>query len=384
MGSIHVHAVINDLSFGGAETLLVDFATTVAEVDIEMSVSFLRAGDSQASADRLRALGVEPVLVPFRRLANLADHRAVRAHLAAVGPDVVHTHLGTADLVGGLAARSLGLPHVSTLHGFDWESRDWGTGARKRAGRALVGTARRRLPRRLIAPSQALARGYLERTGDASGHVVTMHSGSARTARPGAGRAVREELGLAPGAFVVVMVSWLHPLKGHDVAIEAAARLADRIPGMRLLIVGDGPEEERLRGHAERLAPATVFAGYRPDVMEVLDGADLLLHPSRMENFPITLLEAMAARVPILATRVGGVPEIVDDGVTGALLEPPASVEGVADAIAALHDDEPLRTRLAENARRRFDESFTASAWAHRLRGFYETELGLGERRLDP
>jgi glycosyltransferase involved in cell wall biosynthesis len=210
--------------------------------------------------------------------------------------------------------------------------------------------------------------------------VVTMHSGSARTARPGAGRAVRAELGLAPEEFVVAMVSWLHPLKRHDVAIEAVAQLGERVPGLRLLIAGNGPEEERLRREAERLAPSTVFTGYRDDVMELLDAADLLLHPSRMEGFPISLLEAMAGRVPILATRVGGIPDIVDDGVTGALVDPPATSYALAVAIAALHEDAALRARLAESARRRFEESFTAERWAQRLRSFYEGELELSAR----
>ncbi len=320
-------------------------------------------------------MGLEPVLVPFRRLVSVSDHRAVREHLVAVRPDVVHTHLRTADLVGGVAARGLRLPHVSTLHGFDWGAHGPGTSARGRAGTALVMMSRRRLARRLIAVSKAVERDYLAYTGDASEHVVTIHNGTARTARPGAGRAVRAELKLRPDEFVVVMLSWLHPLKGHKLAVEAAARLTDRIPGMRLVIVGDGPEAERLRRDAGRLAPATIFTGYRSDVMELLDAADLLLHPSRMEGFPVTLLEAMAARVPILATRVGGIPEIVEDGITGILLKPPASADGLAAAIETLRGDPGLRARLAERGQRRFEERFTAKQWAGRLRLFYETEL---------
>jgi glycosyltransferase involved in cell wall biosynthesis len=378
MHPIRVHAVITELGFGGAETLLVDFAAVAPSVDIELSVSFLHPSASQAAAERLRSIGTQPVLVPFRRLVSLSDHRAVRAHLAALRPDLVHTHLRTADLVGGVAARRAGLPQVSTLHGFDWDAGVTDlTGARARAGIALTRMARRRLARRLIAPSKAVERGYLADTGDSSEHVVTMYSGSARTARPEAGRAIRDELEIGADEFVVAMLSWLHPLKGHATAIEAAGRLADRLPGMRLLIVGEGPEEERLRGDAERLAPPVLFAGYRDDVMEVLDAADLLLHPSRMEGFPITLLEAMAARVPILASRVGGIPEIVDDGDTGVLLDPPVAAEGVAAAITTLHDDAALRARLAENAHRRFEERFTIDRWARRLRTFYDQELEL-------
>ena len=372
-GVIHVHALISELGFGGAETLVVDLASVASSADIELSVGFLSAGPNRQSADRLKELGIEPVPLPFRRLAGVSDHRAIRRHLASVKPDIVHTHLRTADVVGGLAARTLRLPLVSTLHGFDWEADGWPTGARARAGTALVMTARRRLHRRLIAPSEALRRGYLARTGDAADHVVTIHSGSAAAARPGAGREVRAELKVPEDEFVIVMVSALHPLKEHELAIEAVARLGER--GIRLVILGDGQEGERLRGLAARRAPATIFTGYHEDVMAVLDAADLLLHPSRMEGFPIALLEAMAAGVPILATGVGGIPEVVEDGTTGVLLEPRPSPDRLAEAIAALHDDPARRAGLAERARLRFEERFTAALWAQRMRSFYAAEL---------
>jgi glycosyltransferase involved in cell wall biosynthesis len=176
---------------------------------------------------------------------------------------------------------------------------------------------------------------------------------------------VRAELGIGPDEFVVAMLSWLHPVKRHRLALEAAG-------DWRLLIVGDGPESEHLRRAAP---PGAVFTGYRDDVMALLDAADLLLHPSRMEGFPIALLEAMAAGVPIVATRVGGVPEIVADGETGVLIDPAAGAGEIAAAVAAVRDDPARRAALAERARLRFEERFTAERWAQRLRNLYENEL---------
>ena len=375
MDTLRVHALINELGFGGAETMLVDLAAAAPGLDLDLSVSYLHAGESQATAERLRAEGVDPVLVPFRRLASVASHRAVRARIAATRPHVVHTHLRTADIVGAVAARSLGVPALCTLHGFDWDPGVTGLrSARGRGGSALVTYARRRLARRVVAPSDALARGWLEHARDAPGHVITIHSGSSRAPCPGAGAAIRSELGLEPDAFVVLMLSWLHPLKGHPAAIEAVGRLAERRPGIRLVIVGPGAEEPKLRALAGRVAPGTVFTGYRDDVMELLDAADLLLHPSRMEGLPIALLEAMAAEVPILATRVGGIPELVEDGHTGTLLDAPATPEAIAAAVARLRDDAALRARHAQAARRRFEERFAAAAWARRMRDLYAAE----------
>jgi glycosyltransferase involved in cell wall biosynthesis len=376
MDAIRVHALINELGFGGAETMLVDLAAGAPELGLELAVSYLHAGESQATAERLRAQGVDPVLIPFRRLANVAGHRAVRARFAATRPDVIHTHLRTADIVGGLAARSLGVPALCTLHGFDWDPGVTGLrSARGRAGSALATLARRRLTRRVVAPSDALARGWLEHAGDEPGHVVTIHSASSRAPRPGAGAAARAGLGVAPEEFVVLMLSWLHPLKGHAAAIQAAGRLAAGGEAVRLVVVGPGPEEERLRALARDTAPDTAFTGYRDDVMELLDAADLLLHPSRMEGLPITLLEAMAAGVPIVATRVGGIPELVEDGVSGVLLDAPASPVAIAAAIVRVRADAEVRGRLARVARDRFEERFSAGAWGRRMRDLYAAEV---------
>jgi glycosyltransferase involved in cell wall biosynthesis len=372
MGTLRVHALINELGFGGAETMLVDLAAAAPAMEIELAVTYLHAGDSEATVARIRSHGVDPVLVPFRGLASVASHRAVRARIAATAPDVVHTHLRTADIAGALAARSLGVPALCTLHGFDWDPRVTGLrGTRGRVGTALVTLARRRLTSLVVAPSEALARGWMRHAGDDAGHVVTVHSAGSRPPRPGAGAAIRAELGLPGDAFVVLVLAWLHPLKGHPAAIEAAGRLARGGAGARLVIVGPGPEEGALRELAARVAPGTVFTGYRDDVMELLDAADVLVHPSRMEGFPIALLEAMAAGVPILATRVGGIPEVVEDGVTGILVDAPATPEALTEALARLRTDPAMRARLAQAARASFEERFTTAVWARRMRDLY-------------
>jgi glycosyltransferase involved in cell wall biosynthesis len=110
--------------------------------------------------------------------------------------------------------------------------------------------------------------------------------------------------------------------------------------------------------------------------METLDAADVLVHPSYADAFPTTLLEAMAARVPIVATDVGGIPEIVEDGTTGILLDATATANRVATALATALQDAALRARLADEAQRRYAANFTALTWARRLRRLYDAELG--------
>ncbi len=115
--------------------------------------------------------------------------------------------------------------------------------------------------------------------------------------------------------------------------------------------------------------------GHRDDVMELLDASDILLHSSRTEAFPTALVEAMAASVPVVGVAVGGIPEIVRDGETGLLVEPPPRAEPIADALATLLDDPALRARLSAAGRERYERELTGDAWAVRLRAVYDAAL---------
>ena len=139
-------------------------------------------------------------------------------------------------------------------------------------------------------------------------------------------------------------------------------------------MVGDGETRPQLEALAATTGAVT-FAGHRDDVMAVLDAADVLLHPSRIDAFPGALLEAMAAGVPVVATAVGGIPDIVDDGVTGVLVAPPPRPAALAEALAPLLADPALRAGLSERARERFDRSFSAERWVERIRAVYESAI---------
>ena len=138
--------------------------------------------------------------------------------------------------------------------------------------------------------------------------MVTIPNGSDLVTAAGEGAAVRRELGLAPDDLVVAMVSALRPEKGHDVALAAVRSLRERFPNLRLLIVGAGDLEAELSAAARTSGGTVVMAGLRGDVMRVLDAADVLLHPSRADAYPTTLLEAMAASVPVSPAPWAGSP----------------------------------------------------------------------------
>ena len=370
---IRVAALVDSLGSGGAELLLAELAEVVHEAGVELSVTALKPLTAPApAADRLRARGLEPGAVPVTSMVDPRDVLRVRRHLQAARPDLVHTHLVVADVLGGLAARSLGLPSVSTLHA-DF----WGGGLADRLRWHVGAQVRRRCPDAVVAVSQSARAAYLASAGDVPGHVTVLHNGIVDHWQPGSGVAVRRELGLAPDDLVVTSLSRLRPEKNVEASLEVVRLLRPRFPRLRLVVVGEGPAEAALHRQAEALGDAVVLTGHRDDVMAVLDATDVLLHPSHFDAFPTALLEAMAAAVPVVATGTGGMLEIVEDRATGVLVGPPPAAPALAAALAPLLTDRDLRRRLGTAGRQRYEREFTAGAWAVRLRDLYAGVLAL-------
>jgi glycosyltransferase involved in cell wall biosynthesis len=367
---LRVHAIIDSLGRGGAEFLLADLAAVAPAAGIDLSVAHFEEARPDGAISRLLERGITPTRIPVSSLLDPRDVRSVRRHLRELRPDVVHTHLGTSDWVGGLAARSLAMPVVSTVHVMDWER-----SARNDVKVALMAAIRRRCMARVIAVSDEARRWLLEHRWARPEQAITVHNGIAAVARPGAGPGIRLELGIAPGDLVVMMVSILRQAKGHDLGIEAIRAIRRIRPDVRLVIVGDGPVRAELEAKAASLPGAVTFAGHRDDVMEVLDAADVLLHPSRVDAFPGALLQALAAGVPVVASAVGGIPEIIKDGVDGVLTPPSDGPQALADALEPLLANAPRRRALALAGRARFERHFTARHWATRMRRVYEQAL---------
>jgi glycosyltransferase involved in cell wall biosynthesis len=371
---LRVHALIDSLNWGGAETLLADFAAGAPAADIDLSVGYLQDVNGSPSAAALRAHGIEPELVGVRKLLDAESMWRVGRHIARVRPDILHTHLGAADVQGTLAARSLRVPSVSTIHLVAPPSMPWA--ARREAARErLMATARRHGSRRVLAVSEAARVAYLRAGLDESAHVVTVHNGiSVRT--PSVARAsTRAKLGLAPDAPVIAMASVLRAGKGHSLAFEAVRHLLPRYPDLRLLVAGDGPARDAVAAEAADLGATVLLLGFRRDVLDLLAASDVLLLPSRMDAFPTNLLEAAAVGVPSVATAVGGIPEIVQDGRTGMLVQDPPTVPALVQALDRLLGDEALRRRMGAAARERFATHFTAEHWAQRCRAVYDEIL---------
>jgi glycosyltransferase involved in cell wall biosynthesis len=374
--------LIDSLEPGGAQNLLPGFAIAAHRAGVDVRVSYLRDYGGPMAA--LEEAGIKPVCIGTSSLLGRADRAAVREHLSQSNPDVLHTHLGYSDVLGGFAARSLGIPALSTLHAITWS-----TGSvRNRVKDRLQVAVRRRSTSLVIAVCEAVRQRYLSHRWDTPERVLTVHNGIRDQARPDSGRRVREELGLETGDLVVTMVSVLRRDKaglfpppsvltvaGHDVAAAAVARLASEFPRIRLLVVGEGPEREAVTRAISHLGDRVLVVGHRGDIPEVLDATDVLIHPAHADAFPTVLLEAMSSRVPVVATSVGGIPEIVNDGETGILLAAPPHAEELASSLRPLLADPDLRSRLGDGGRRRFEAQFTTDRWIERSLPAYESVI---------
>ena len=354
---------------------MADFAIGARTAGIELSVGHL--GGRGAAAARLQEAGVEPVEVPVRGLLGAADRRIVREQDAVIDPELLHTHLTHADLLGGLAGRSLGIPAVSTLH-VAW----WGGELRERIKFRLAASARRRYAARVIAVSEAARRTYLNKRWDRADHVVAVHNGIVDV-ELGVGPRIRAELGIDADDVVLGMVSVLRGWKGHELAAEAVARLLGEHGNLRLLIVGDGPKRAEIETQTRSLGDRVVFAGYRTDVTEVLDAVDLLVHPSSAAGFRADRASAGdGGGGPNRGERGRGHPGGRRRRANGVLIEAPPSVDALVAALAPLLEDRSLRGQLATAARARFESRFSVDRWFERLIPVYEAALGTGPGAL--
>lgn len=354
---IRVGFVDHALQLGGAQKSLLELIAHLDRDRFEPVVVCSR-GASWLDRPELRGVELAPVLQPTpllerRRddlgrsaLADLRDALAgarlaagLRRELIALRVDLVHSNTLKAHLLASVAARRARLPLI-------WHVRDILQG---RAARGWLLRAGRLARPRVIAISEAVAAQF---TG-AGLDITLIHNGvplDRFTPGPPA-EDLRRRLGLSPEDDVLCIVGRLTPWKGHLTLLEAVAAVAARRPRVRLVVGGEvafweRAYEDELRAHADRLgiADRVLWLGFRDDVPDILRLCDVFVLPSVDEPFGRAIIEAMAVARPVVATRSGGVPEIVAEGETG-LLVAPGDASGLADALLALLSD-PGRARL--------------------------------------
>jgi glycosyltransferase involved in cell wall biosynthesis len=357
-----MHVVLN-LTPGGTERLVVEMARRMAAAVQPVVCCLEETGPLASELDEAGVPVLELHRQPgFRPSLGLRIAQVAQAH----GVSVLHCHQYS-PFVYGQIARSVqrGMRLVFTEHG---RAAD-GPPSRKRQ---LVNPVLARFPGDLYAVSDAL-REHMIAEGFPAGRVAVIHNGIDPGARATTvdRAAARRALGFPSDCLVFGTAARLDPVKDLDTMLAAFRLVHARAPESRLVIVGDGPDRERLQRVAGEagLADAVMFTGFRADVRRLLPGCDAYVNSSVYEGVSLTLLEAMAAFLPAVATRVGGTAEVVTTD-TG-ILVPARSPRALADAMLALRRSPERRAALGARGRERVETLFSVQRMVARYLEVY-------------
>ncbi len=329
--------LIDSLGMGGAERLLTIYLQHFDTAHFEPRVCVLQIRQNNPLSAEIQRLGIPVDLVPVRHLRDPLGVPHLVRYLRHQNVDLLHTQLEFSDTLGSIAAKIVGIPTVSTLHTFD----DPPKGSRTYLRLKLRWWVLNHFCDRVIAVSEGIRQHHIRVGGLAPEKVVTIHNGIdlSRFTSPTSTdcQAGRQALGIPPGAPLLTTIAVLRLAKGLQYMIEALPAILEAVPETRYLVVGSGDHENTLKELAEStgVAERVIFAGTRHDVPNLLALSDVFVLPTLGEALPTVLAEAMAAQKPIVASSVGGVPEMVEPGRNG-LLVPPADPASLADACLQL------------------------------------------------
>jgi glycosyltransferase involved in cell wall biosynthesis len=369
----HIMQVTFGMVIGGLERVVMELCRHVDPSLYRLSICCI--GERGPLADVMEAEGVEVIVcqnqsraAKYMRGLELAklfrDHRV----------DLIHSHHTPALIDSTIGARLTRRPLVHTDHGKLYPT-SW-------RWRMLEQTASR-FAARVVAVSECSRRDLVERQGIASGKVDVIYNGlDLKPPRSAPLDSLRRELGASPSDFIIGTAARLEEQKGLELLLDAARQALQVEPRLRIVIVGGGTREAALREYAQSLGieSRVLITGYRIDAVTLMSAFDCFVQTSHWEAMPMALLEAMALQKPVIATAVGGVPEVVKDGQTGFLLQgrEPAVL---ADLIVGMVRDETAARAMGEAGRQRYRDQFTSERMIARYEDLYGRVL---RHRLRP
>ncbi|WP_037306753.1 glycosyltransferase [Ruegeria halocynthiae] len=362
--SIRLLYIIDSLRIGGAETLLLDLLDAAQKRGDQVKVAYFTPGPLEAEVARR---GVEAVRLSQH---GLRDPRALLRALRLTrdwDPHIVHTHLIKSDLVGQLAARLLSRRRVITLHNTD----PW------RKKRVLSG-----IYRTLTSGADACL-AVTENVADHVAHYggydrdqIEVVQNGVDLDRFAAGQAQPMDLtqfGVPENAVVLAKIGRVTAQKDHENFLQAISLLRDRNLNLHVLIVGDGELSGVVQERARSLGlgdDQLTFTGNLRDMPALLAAIDIFVLASKWEGLPMALLEAMASEVPVVSTAVGGIPDLINDGVNGMLVAP-SDPSALAGALEHMIADADARRLLGEVGRGTVESRFSGAAMMDRLWSIY-------------
>ncbi|MEN9470374.1 MAG: hypothetical protein RL630_2107 [Verrucomicrobiota bacterium] len=361
--------VIDSLHLGGAQEVVLNLATCGSPRFCHEVATMHGHG---IYWNRLREAGI--------KVHSLSVHKCLPAYLAtlpalllAKRPDILHCHLIPSNILAKPLGALMGVPlilnhdHTNDPHRID--------------NKLLLALDKstNRFAHHLIAVASS-CREFLIRHESIPPEKITLVPNAIDLRRFSPGQITRRDsrskLGLSPDAPVIAGVGRLNSQKNFSLFLDVAAALTPRFPNLRFLLAGEGPEEAMLREKVRQLGltDRIVFAGYIADTRQVYAAADILLMPSRFEGLPMTLLEAMAMNLPVVASKLDGIAEVIEEGREGYLVDS-ADVVGFAERCAALLENPPKSSELATNARAKIEAHFSVERMTTAVESIYDRFL---------
>ncbi|MBF0330311.1 MAG: glycosyltransferase [Candidatus Omnitrophica bacterium] len=352
---------------GGAENIVRDLCRSIDTARFKLEVWYWN--DNDDLAPDILAAGALPVKLPLKKIVSPASVFYIARLLKARKAGLIHTHFFDADLLGFAASRLAGTPMITHVHSHPFLScarHSWRYRWMGQLGIARIVCVSGYVRDHVKGVTGLGAEKFEVIPNGINGEVFKDQKDAA------ARNALRASLGLAEDDLVIGNVSRLIEDKGHAVLLRALADVMAVTPQVKGLIIGDGVLAANLRALARDLGIASkvVFAGRRHDVPELLGCMDLFVCPTYREAFGLSVLEAMSAGKPVIASNDAGMVEIIRDGLDGILLKPGDSTI-LSKAMLALINDPPLMRRMALSAQER-SGAFTLQAMAGRFESLYE------------
>jgi glycosyltransferase involved in cell wall biosynthesis len=357
--------------YGGPERQVLGLAQHLPSTSETLFFSFAERGRAGDFLGRAAAAGFEAVMLQHNWPHAVRAVREISAHLRRAGVDIVCTSGYKPDLLGWLAARRVGLPVVAIAHG-------WTGATRKVRWNETLDRWVMRQMDRVVCVSKAEAN-RVRAAGVRPEHTVVIENA---VATDDVAPRNAQDRGTLEGFFprrprtIIVAAGRLSVEKGFDILVDAAALLAAAHPEAGFVLFGDGPLRPQLAQQIaqRKLDGQFVLGGFQTDLHRLLPQADLLVLSSHTEGMPVIVLEALAAGLPVVATAVGGVPEVIHEAEQG-LLVPAGDAHRLAAAIDRLLGDDSLRQRLGEAGRQRIVEHYSCRLQAIKYQQLFDRLL---------
>ena len=366
MEKIKALHIVEDLKIGGAERVIADIAAGLDKKNFEVSVLCVTRGGE--IADELIEQGIEVKILGIFSYHNPLNILKLARLLRKERPDIVHTHGYFGSVIGRIAAKLAGvLIFINHVHSTYWEYRK---------SHILMEKFLSLFTHKIICCSKAVEDFVRDQERIKPAKTLVIYNGvdEDRFSAPKDPSSLKTQLGIDSGDSVVGTVSSLTPHKGHEHLFQAAPMILEACAPVKFLIVGEGILREKLEKLTKNLNlfSKVIFAGTRKNIPDLLSAMDIFVLPSSSrEGLGISIIEAMATEKPVVATDIGGIPEVIKNGETGYLV-PPRNPEALAQAIIKLLQNPAKAKAMGKQGRIRFKEKFTKKRMLSGVENLYE------------